>query len=795
MSGPLEGWRVLDLTDLRGALCGRILADLGADVVKVDAPGTEPATMASTAYRYRNANKRGAITDPTTDSGRARLDGFLDWADILVENFRPADRRRLGLEPDAVTARFPGLVQVALADFGLTGPRSDWFLDPLPAQAASGTLHASGFPDRPPCWLPGHLAHDCASVYGAVGAVAAMMDRSRTGTGQLVEVSVQEAALAGTTLWSIAVEDYRRINPLLPSKGTRSADGSYWVLPAADGWVRAVIGTSGQWNGFLALLHQPEVFDDPEWNQPGFRLQNADVIRLVAGERLTDRTRQQLFEEARAEGTTIGVIHRPSEFVGHPQSTARGTFIETGFPGIERAPFVAPPVRLAATAPSVRMAAPAAGDDHDPGEPRADGSIGGGSIGGGSTEGGPIGGAPTAPDEGKLLLDGVRVVEFGMAAVVPELCQVLSELGADVVKIESEQHLDVLRAVGMGRVNCSFAFNAESRGRRSVVLDVRTEEGRRLALELCAHADVVAENYRGGALDRVGLGYDAVKAVNPTVVYVSSQGYGRGGPLGEMPSYGPLNNGFVGLHHLWNHPDVPYPCGTALNHPDHIAGKLLATGVLAALDHRRRTGAGQRVEMAQTEVAAYLLGEVYLDAALRGADPEPRGNARDDAVPHGVYPAAGDDRWLAVSVLDDEAWRRMGEAAGWPPDPSTATLDGRLANRDVLDKQVAEWTSGRTAEDAATWLQAHGVSAMPVMGPEDHHSDPHLQARGFIVTLEHPEMGSERHCGNPIRLSRLTQRTARSAPCLGVDTEEVLGSWLGIAADDVAELRRQGVCR
>jgi benzylsuccinate CoA-transferase BbsF subunit len=409
-------------------------------------------------------------------------------------------------------------------------------------------------------------------------------------------------------------------------------------------------------------------------------------------------------------------------------------------------------------------------------------------------EGGSMADGPTAPNGGELLLEGVRVVEFGMAAVVPELCQVLSELGADVVKIESEQHLDVLRAAGMGRVNCSFAFNAESRGRRSVVLDVRTEEGRRLALELCARADVVAENYRGGALDRVGLGYDAVKAVNPAVVYVSSQGYGRGGPLGEMASYGPLNNGFAGLHHLWNHPDTPYPCGTALNHPDHIAGKLLAAGVLAALDHRRRTGEGQRVEMAQTEVAAFLLGEAYLDAALRGADPEPQGNARDDAVPHGVYPAAGDDRWLAVSVLDDEAWRRLCEATGWPLDGSSATLDGRRANREVLDKQLAEWTSGRTAEDAATRLQAYGVSAMPVMGPEDHHSDPHLKERGFIVTLDHPEVGSERHCGNPIRLSRLVQRSARSAPCLGVDTEEVLGEWLGVAPDAVAELRRTGVC-
>jgi benzylsuccinate CoA-transferase BbsF subunit len=305
---------------------------------------------------------------------------------------------------------------------------------------------------------------------------------------------------------------------------------------------------------------------------------------------------------------------------------------------------------------------------------------------------------------------------------------------------------------------------------------------------------VVAENYRGGVLDRMGLGYQAVKGANPSVIYVSSQGYGRGGPLGEMPAYGPLNLGFVGLHHMWNHPDVPYPCGTSLNHPDHIAGKLLAVGVLAALDHRRRTGQGQLVDMAQTEAAAFLMGDVYLNAYLEGADPPALGNARPDAVPHGVYPSAGDDRWLALSVLDDAAWYRLCEALGWSVDSSTATVDGRLAARDAIDKRITEWSSATVAEDAAELLQSRRVSAMPVMGPLDHLADPHLAERGFIVTLEHPEVGRERHVGNPVRLSGLPQRTARSAPCLGVDTEEVLGTLLGIGADEVAELRRRGVC-
>jgi crotonobetainyl-CoA:carnitine CoA-transferase CaiB-like acyl-CoA transferase len=778
MNGPLDAWQVVDLTDIRGAMCGRILADLGADVVKVEPPDADLAALTSTSYRYRNANKRGARIDLTTAEGQGQLGSFLAGADVLIENLNSRDRRAWGLDPDAITRRYPGVVHVALADFGLTGPRSGWSLDPLPALAASGTLHASGFADRPPCWMPGHLAHDCASAYGAIGAVAAVMDRARSGTGQLVEVSVQEAALAGTVPWAVVLEDYLKINPFLPSKGTRNADGLYWVLPAADGWVRVVIGNGKQWGGFLSLLRNPDVLGDPEWRDPIFRAMNGDVVRLLAQELLVDRTRAELFEEASRVGATLGMIHLPSEFMAHEQTRARQVFIQTGYPGLDEAPFVAPPLRLSSTPSSLRRPAPSPGDDSGPGPDRV-----------APAHTGPPAAAPS------LLLEGLRVVEFGMAAVVPELSLVLSELGADVIKIESETHLDVLRASGMGRINCGFAFNAECRGRRSVALNLETEEGRRLALGLCRSADVVAENYRGGVLSRLGLGYEQVKEVNPSVVYVTSQGYGRDGPLAEMPAYGPLNLGFVGLHHLWNHPDVPYPCGTSLNHPDHVGGKLLAVGVLAALDHRRSTGEGQLVDMAQTDVAAFLLGEVYLDVFRSGVDPVARGNSRDDAVPHDVYPAAGDDRWLAVSVADDGSWQKMCAALDWPYEPATATIEGRLANRASIDARLAEWTCGRPAEEAAGILQDHGVSAMPVMGPQDHLSDPHLLERGFIVRLEHAEVGSERHAGNPVRMSRLAQRTAASAPCLGADTEAVLGSLLGIGADEVAVLRERGVCR
>jgi crotonobetainyl-CoA:carnitine CoA-transferase CaiB-like acyl-CoA transferase len=773
--GPLAGLRVVDLTDLRGAMCSRILADFGAEVLCVGPDGPEPP--GATAYLYRNANKRGVAVDLETDEGRSRLLSLLADADVLVENLSKTQRRTFGLDHESLVERFPSLVHVVIADMGLSGVRSDWYLEPLPALAASGALHAAGFPELPPCNAPGHFAHDCASVYAAAGAVIAVLDRDRHGAGQLVEISVQEAALAGITPWSIAWEDYLKVNPLLPAEGTRNADGNYWVLPASDGWVRFIVGPR-HWSAFLELLRSPEELSGPEWTDIGFRLANTDVVRLLAFDRLRDRTRAELFEEALQRGVPMGVIHDVTEFIGHAQVTARRFFADSRYPGLEGLPFATPPVHLSRTPASVRGPAPADTDDtrgfssSEAERPKA-----------ALTEG-------TGP-----LLAGLRVVEFGVAAVVPELCMMLSELGADVIKIESRTHPDVLRAGGGDQMNKSFAFNTECRGRKSVALDLTTPEGRQLALDLCASADIVAENNRGGALDRLGLGYEDVRARNADVIYVSSQGYGKGGPLGQMPAFGPLNMAFTGIHLLWNQPDAPYPCGTTLNHPDSIAGKLILTAVLGALHHRAATGEGQHLEMAQTEVVAYLLGEIYLDAARTGSPPPVIGNRSPDAAPHGVYPSAGNDRWIAIAVTSDDQWQRFRSVVGVDDDPDLREVKGRLQQQEDLDRVISEWTRVRTPEEAAEVLQEHGISAMPVMGPRDHHRDPHIGSRGFIVSLHHPEVGDERHAGNPIRMSRYQFRTAQSAPCLGADTDEVLATVLGLSAERLEALHAAGVTR
>jgi crotonobetainyl-CoA:carnitine CoA-transferase CaiB-like acyl-CoA transferase len=804
---PLTHLRVIDLTDLRGALAGRLLGDLGADVIKVEPPGGDPgrwrlpfagniaAPDRSLPFLYRNANKRGVVIDLHDASGRQRFVDLCEQADILLENFGPEEHGDLGLDPVDVRRRHPRLVHVALADFGLSGPRAGWRAEPLVALAASGALHAAGFADLPPCWLPGHLAHDCAAVFAVIGALTAVWERQRFGAGQTVEVSVQEAALHGLNPWSIPLADYGRLYPILPASPPRNGDGSYLVLPTADGHVRVLPGTVRQWRAFVQLLGNPAALAGEEWENPIFRLLSGDVIRLIAADGLRARGRAEVFAEARRLGLPMATVNTPDEFVAEEQTCARGYFRRTSFPHIGDAPFAPAPFNFSATPVVLQRPAPELGD----GPPFEKGGQGGIWPATNLAEAPqippapplPMGSNPTPP------LAGMRVIDLGVGAVGPEVCWVFAELGAEVIKIESRANLDFLRAVTLepDQPDRAWTFNDESRGQKSVCLDLRTARGRALALQLCATAEIVVENNRGGVVGKWGLDYDDVRRVRPDVIYLASQGFGRGGPLGEAQAFGPLNSSFAGVNWLWNHPDAPYPAGVSLNHPDHIASKLAAVAVLAALLHRRRTGEGQFIEVAQTEAAAYLLGEVYLEGPCTGRPPAQRGNNVDYAVPHGVYPCAGDDRWCAIAVSGDECWQRFVGCVGWPAKPSWATLEGRLAARVEINARVAAWTRTREPEDAAATLQAAGVSAMAVLSPDDSRADAHLAARNAIVTVQHPEVGAERHVGNPIRMSRTQLVTAGPAPLLGADTAEVLTRVLGLSPAAVEQLATDGVCR
>jgi benzylsuccinate CoA-transferase BbsF subunit len=339
-------------------------------------------------------------------------------------------------------------------------------------------------------------------------------------------------------------------------------------------------------------------------------------------------------------------------------------------------------------------------------------------------------------------------------------------------------------------------FNTECRGHKSVALNLATGRGREIALELMARADVVAENNRGGVVETWGLDYEVVRAVKPDIIYLSSQGYGRGGPLSKAVAFGPLNGAFAGACYLWNHADAPYPAGSTLNHPDHVASRLASAVILAALYHRNRTSEGQFIDMSQAEVAAYLLGEFYLEGALTGKPAMPPGNRVPYAAPHGVYRCQGEDRWVAIAVVGEQAWKAfltVLEHPQWSEDDRFRDLASRLANQDELDSRVTQWTGQRTAEQVAKALQEAGVSACEVQNGDDHRADLHLRERCAIVTVEHPEVGPERHIANAIRVDGVSVDSGLSSPCLGADTGSVLHSLLGLSDAEIASLTEQKV--
>src|SRR5215831_10835612 len=413
MPAPLAHLRVVDLTDLRGAFAGRLLGDLGADVIKVEPPRGDSGRLRppfaddveapdrSLPFLYRNANKRGAVIDLHAGDGWRRFCELCDRADILIENLGADGERRHGLTPEEVGERHPHLVHVAIADFGLSGPCADWRLEPLPAFAASGALYASGFPDLPPCWLPGYAAHDSAAAFAVAGALAAVIDRVRHGRGQTVEVSVQEAALNAMNPWSVPLADYARLYPMLPVVTPRNADGAYHVLPTVDDHVRVLPGSPRQWRAFVKLLGEPEGLQGAHWELPLFRIMNADVVRVLSEEALRSRSRADVLAAGRRLDVPITPVNTPEEFVAEEQTRVRGYFRPTGFPRLGDAPFAPSPFNFSRTPAVLARPAPAPGQDDGGFAARPSGE--------------PTGGVPDRPP-----LTGIRVVDLGVGVAIPE---------------------------------------------------------------------------------------------------------------------------------------------------------------------------------------------------------------------------------------------------------------------------------------------------------------------------------------------------------------------------------------
>jgi benzylsuccinate CoA-transferase BbsF subunit len=389
-----------------------------------------------------------------------------------------------------------------------------------------------------------------------------------------------------------------------------------------------------------------------------------------------------------------------------------------------------------------------------------------------------------------LPLENIKILSFGTGGVVPDAGKIFGELGGDVIKIESKDNLDFMRTIGPD-INNIGQFNEANRSKRSFGVSLKTEKGKEIVGQLVKIADILAENFRGGVMKSLGFDYENVSKLNPQIIYISSQGFGGGGPYSEYQAYGPMLSAASGMLSIWAHPDDPYPVGSNSPWPDHMASKHLVIAALAALDYRRRTGKGQFIDMAQTEVAASLGGEHYLDYTYNKSIPEPMGNRCSYAAPHGCYACKGTDEWCAIAVFTAEEWQSFCDAIGnpsWTKDPKFADLMGRLKNVDELDAKVSEWTATLDAHVVMETLQAAGVAAGEVQRAPDTLADPQLKWDGAIVELDHPVSGKRLYPGVPFRMSGTPPLESTTAPLLGQHTEEICRELLKMSDEEIKRL-------
>ncbi len=395
----------------------------------------------------------------------------------------------------------------------------------------------------------------------------------------------------------------------------------------------------------------------------------------------------------------------------------------------------------------------------------------------------------------KIPLEGIKAISFGVGIVVPELGKIIGQLGAQVIKIEYAKQPDFMRTITPDPNN-SPGFNESNRNHKVFSVNLSTEKGKKMVRELVKTADIFCENYRGDVMERLGFDYESVKAINPEIIYISSQGFGKDGPYSAHKGYGPTLCAASGLLSIWGQPEDEFGCGGSFPHPDNAAGWQGTMALLAALDYKRRTGRGQFIDMSQAEVAASLIGEAQLDFTINGRIQKRIGNRNPYAAPHGCYRCKGNDQWCAISIYTNEEWESFCNVtgnSGWMDDPRFKDLASRLKNVDELDSLIEAWTADKDHIAVMHLLQGAGIAAGFTMRAYDSILDPQMNWQKNIEEMDHPVAGKRMYPATPFDMADMEFPKNTPAPVLGEHTAEICRDMLNMSDDEIMKLKEENV--
>ncbi|HEX6031238.1 MAG TPA: CoA transferase, partial [Tepidiformaceae bacterium] len=642
-----------------------------------------------------------------------------------------------------------------------------------------------------------------AGAEAAVGALVALAGRDRDGVGQHVDVSAQVATMMATQ--ATILEHGWNSPPTQRIAGGVKFGGIplRFIHPCADGYVSVtfLFGTAlGPFSRkLMEVMCEEGVVDeatrDKDWlNYTSLIVSGQEPVSELMrcteaiSEFTRHHTKSELFRMGIEKGLLIVPVATVQDVVHSEQLADRNYWQDVEHPeaGL-RVTYPGAFAHLSGTPITTRRRPPRIGEHNDEvaAEVRRKGPVVAGGAGNGHAR--------------DLPLKGLKVADFMWVVAGPWSTRYLADYGATVVRIESTTRVDTIRTIapfkdGQPGPERSGAHGTVNAGKYGIALNLQTPEGRDVALKLCEWADVVTESFTPGSMARLGLDFESIRRVNPGVIMISSCLNGQDGPHASLAGFGTMGAQIAGFGELAGWPDRA-PAGPAGAYTDYVAPKFEAAAILAAVEHRRRTGEGQYIDFSQVEAALHFVSPAVLDYTINGRVQGRRGNSSLACAPHGVYPVLGEDRWVAIAATTDEQWRALCGVTGhdeWGSDARFSTMESRLANQAVLDGLLAEWTSAHSVEDVEEKLQTVGVPVHRVGNSADAFADPGLIARGHFPTVEHPELGPVPIEAPRFRLSATQPAPAWPGPTFGQHTEIVLRDILGMSDGSIVDLVAAG---
>jgi crotonobetainyl-CoA:carnitine CoA-transferase CaiB-like acyl-CoA transferase len=788
---PLDGFVVVDLsTGIAGAYCTKLLADGGADVIKVEPPEGDPLRRWSASgaeitpgedgalFNFLACSKRSVVADPESDVDF--VNALLVDADAVVWSRGSAVAEYPVFSPAEIHRAHPHLTVTAITPFGLEGPWKDRPATEFTLQAWSGGIVGlgRGSADRAPVYVGGQVGDYLAGAYASAATMASRM----RGAAELIDLSMLEAQILGLTYYPVTY--YEMLGRPWRDARRLTVPG---IARAKDGLVDIGCGTAQQWFDLCAMTgHQ-------DWIDEESPLSISEQANEKSDE-LYAWVESQTVDEIRDLATAFRIPNAPVanganvESLDHFQ--ARGSFVSNPRDGFTQPgpPYRMRPARLRAPQPAPRL-----GEHTD--HYRRNGRMGRKKAG-----------FDAQTSVSALRFEGLRVLDMTTFWAGPSCTHMLAMLGAEVIHIESTRRPDGTRLIAGIPISedqwweKSPIFSGLNTNKKGLTLNLQSAAGRELLTRLIATCDVIVENFTPRVLDQIGLDFAAVQAVRPDAIMLRMPGFGLDGPWRDNSAFAYVIEAASGISWLTGYPDrnpyEPYSIG------DPNAGVHALNALLLALEHRRSTGEGVLIEAAMVDAALNIAAEQVIEYSAYGALLQRDGNRGPVAAPQNLYRTNEIDEfgrrdcWVAVAVATDEQWAGLCGALGrleWATDPALATADGRRQNHDLIDEYLAAWCAEHTGDEIVGALWEHDVPAAKVMQPHRQSELPQLAARGFFEVVDHPVNATTKHSTLPFTSSRgPDQIHVQPAPLLGQHNHEVL-SELGLSDKDIGDLESQGV--